>query len=246
MAGFWRCEETRLGHAAAATDPRRCAVVAILVAAAFWLLLAPAAWANGVSWTGDGDGHSWTDPSNWGGELPKQGDSVTIGPTKSTPLPNVTGVPAISLQDLSFDGAGLSGGAVTVTGSFSWDQGSIRIPLTIEGSGSASGTKTHELSAGPLIVSSGATFTVSPGTTIFAPTCCVNPYQFKNFGTLIVPPSIVGTATLTNFEVDDSGPIVVGPGRLLTSLATLRERSPPAGPSKAVAPCGSTTARRYP
>lgn len=219
MAGFWQCEDTRLGRAAGATGRRRSVVVAIVVAAAFSLLIVPAAAANGFNWTGDGDGHSWSDAGNWGGSgVPQDGDSVTIGPSKSTPLPNVTGVPAISLKDLSFNGAGLSGGAVTVTGTFSWDRGNVGIPLTIDGSGSASGSNTHELSAGPFIVSSGATFTVSPGTTIFAPTCCVNPYQFKNFGTLIVPPSIVGTATLTNFEVDDSGAIVVGPGSTLDLL----------------------------
>ena len=48
------------------------------------------------------------------GKVPKNGDSVTIGPTSSQLTPHVTGMPGgTQLQDLALSNASLSGGDVT-------------------------------------------------------------------------------------------------------------------------------------
>lgn len=97
------------------------------------------------TWTGDGDGTTWGDTQNWASKsVPQDGDSVTIAPTALQVRPAVTGVPSdIALQDLTLTDASLSGGAVTVSGDFSWSVShsfaTLAVPLTVEGSASFGG-----------------------------------------------------------------------------------------------------------
>src|SRR5215472_2950657 len=99
--------------------------VAVLVGAILGSSLAPMAAraSSDPTWTGNGDGTSWGDSHNWDTmQVPKNGDSVTIGPTSSQLTPHVMGMPGgTQLQDLTLSNASLSGGNVTVLGSFSWD-----------------------------------------------------------------------------------------------------------------------------
>lgn len=96
------------------------------------------------TWTGKGDGTSWTDGNNWSSGVPQDGDSVTIAPTALQVSPHVTDMPdGTSLQDLSMTNASLSGGAVTVAGDFSWSvsqgQNTLDAPVAVEGSATISG-----------------------------------------------------------------------------------------------------------
>src|SRR5690348_7540893 len=122
------------------------AVAAFAGALAGAMLGPVAASARGnVSWTGGGDGSSWSDGMNWSSNQPPQtGDSVTISPTASEPTPHVTGMPSgTQLQDLTLSDASLSGGDVVVMGTFSWGAShgfeSLASPLTVEGDASFGG-----------------------------------------------------------------------------------------------------------
>ena len=43
--------------------------------------LMPGAEARTVTWTGGGDGSTWSDGANWGGTAPADGDDVRVGAT---------------------------------------------------------------------------------------------------------------------------------------------------------------------
>lgn len=209
-------------------------------------LVAPAAAlaSNSESWTGSGDGHSWTDSNNWSGGVPQDGDSVTIAPTMSQVAPQVTNVPGgISLQNLTLTNASLSGGAVTVTGHFSWSvsqgQNTLDAPLTVKGSATISGAgkkitfaemtfdgNTKVSGSGVLETEfSGAairntgTFDIEPGSAVDANACCANPNKFINTGVLTTPASSGGTATLGFMGLSIGGVVNVGPGSTLDVIA---------------------------
>src|SRR5215470_17723969 len=116
--------------------------VAVLVGVMLGSSLAPmaASASSDPTWTGSGDGTSWGDSHNWDTmQVPKNGDSVTIGPTPSQLTPHVTGMPGgTQLQSLTLSDASLSGGDVTVTTTFSWDVSTRNVttlaaPLTVQG-----------------------------------------------------------------------------------------------------------------
>src|SRR5215831_197658 len=122
--------------------------VAVLAGALLGSSLAPVAASASAdpTWTGNGDGTSWGDSHNWDTmQVPKNGDSVTIGPTSSQFTPHVTGMPGgTQLQNLTLSNASLSGGDVTVMGSFSWDVSggnvaTLAAPLTAQSGASISG-----------------------------------------------------------------------------------------------------------
>jgi hypothetical protein len=130
----------------------RCHRLAFLIAAAVSAsllaggLVAPAAaLASGSeTWTGGGNSDSsWSNSSNWSGGVPQPGDNVTIAPTMSQVSPSVTDVPDISLHDLTLTNSSLSGGAVTVTGTFTWSvstsQNVLNAALTVVGPANISG-----------------------------------------------------------------------------------------------------------
>ncbi len=187
------------------------AIAAVLLAGG---LVAPgAAFASGSkSWTGGGDGRSWTDANNWGGSVPQAGDSVTIAPPGMQTSVQVMDMPdGTSLQDLTLTNASLSGGAVTVSGDFSWSvsqgQNVLDAPLTVEGPATISGAGKKitfaemtfagntEVSgtgllepefAGAAIRNEGR-FEIEPGSSVEANACCANPDKFISTGLLAVP-----------------------------------------------------------
>ena len=94
-------------------------------------------WADscgkGDTWTNGDNTGSWQDGGNWESqEVPQVCDDVTINTGGGTT--QITDVPPISLQNLTFEPGTapltLSGGPLTVTGTFSWNGGSIETPIT--------------------------------------------------------------------------------------------------------------------
>jgi hypothetical protein len=111
-----------------------------LVPAAGLVVLAPAAHAEGggKEWTGDGDGHLWSDDNNWSGnEAPKDGDGVIIhSPDSHGSAVHVVGVPNISLDSLSLSADGtavvsLEGGSVDIASSFDWSSGTLGVDVNL-------------------------------------------------------------------------------------------------------------------
>jgi len=209
-------------------------------------LLAPgAAFASTTeSWTGGGDGHSWTDGNNWSGSVPQNGDSVTIAPTASQVSPHVTDMPGgTSVQDLSMTNASLSGGAVTVNGDFTWSvsqgQNTLDAPLTVKGSATISGAgkkitlaqmtfdgHTDVSGAGVLetefsgaAIRNAGRFELEPGASVEANACCSNPNKFISTGILAMPASAGGTATLGFMGLSIGGTVALGSGSTLDVIA---------------------------
>jgi len=209
----------------------------VLTAALF--VPAAASASSNQTWTGDGDGSSWSDGMNCASmSVPQNGDSVTIPAVRFPARTVVNGVPGgTQLQDLTMTDASLSGGDVTVAGDFSWSvsQGFevLASPLTVEGDASFSGAGEADVQdpmtfdgtaefngpgllsiqdAGPAITNNG-TLTVAPGAVARGSVCCVNPDVVLNNG--VVTMSAAGTGNLANMEFNDQGSVVVGPGSLL-------------------------------
>ena len=207
------------------------------------VVLAPvsASASSSQTWTGDGDGSTWGDPMNWASHsVPQNGDSVIVPAVRFPARTVVTGMPGgTTLQDLTLTDASLSGGDVTVMGNFSWSASQgfevLGSPLTVEGDASFSGAGEQDVQSpmtfggntdiagpgllsiqdsGPAITNSG-TLTIEPGALVRASVCCVTPDQFINTGTVAVPASASGTATLADMDFNDQGSISVGPGSLL-------------------------------
>jgi hypothetical protein len=132
-------------------------------------------------------------------------------------------------------------GSFTGGGKFSWSGGTISgnldvasgITTTISGTATknlTSPTSTHALLAfhgsttvkdpGPLetfganIANSG-TFTVKPGATVEANSCCTSPDQFLNTGTISLPAAKSGKATVGFMDFSDQGSVSAGRGSVL-------------------------------
>ena len=212
-------------------------VLAALVAACVVPSVAHA--SSSDVWSGNGDGSSWSDAQNWQSmTVPANGDSVTIAPTAKQVRPHVTGMPAgTDLQDLTLTDASLSGGDVTVEGSFDWTATfsfeSLAAPLTVVGNASFSGAGeldsqdpmtfegTTDIAgpgllsiqdSGPAITNSG-TLTLEPNVSVRGSVCCVNPDVFLNTGTVSL--SGAGTATLGFMGFNDQGSVITPPGGLI-------------------------------
>jgi hypothetical protein len=196
------------------------------------------------TWSGKGDGESWTDARNWAsGSVPVNGDSVVIAPTSSQG-PHVTGAPGgLQLQDLTLTDSSVSGGALTVTGQFTWSvsQGyqALAAPLTVKGSASISGAGEKD-SRNPLTlegatsitgpgvlsiqdpgraISNSGILTLEPGASIKATVCCATTDELLNTGTIAVPASSSKTASLGYMRFDDRGSASIGPGSALEVFA---------------------------
>jgi hypothetical protein len=125
----------------------RCAgagILAISMVCAAGVLVAGPASATAVTahrcsgtsftWTGNDDGTSWSDAKNWdpsGDPGSCSADSVDI-PIEA----NITGVPAVTLQNFTTDSSAgsdgsLVGGPLTVTGHFEWDGSSLGATVNI-------------------------------------------------------------------------------------------------------------------
>ncbi len=122
---------------------RTSSLVLVLVAPAIALLglAGPAHAAISYNWTG-ATNFSWGTASNWSpAGVPTTGDSVTLNPATSPTRLSITGIPAVSLQNLTVattpgNNVSLSGtGPLSVTGAFSWSGGDINLPLTLAGTG---------------------------------------------------------------------------------------------------------------
>ena len=197
----------------------RSAVATGLVVGALVIASGVPAHADGSTvhtWTGQGDHHSWSDPGNWDVGVPQDGDSVTIESHNGGCSAAVDAVPTITLQDFTVtkgDGCGstITGGAITVDGSFDWDEGTLATPVTlaigstgtITGSGTGHGKTlaadltddaTLTMSAAAvtirapqaLHVMSGAALHTTGADELDYTACCVNPARITNDGTLSV------------------------------------------------------------
>lgn len=193
--------------------------------------------SSSETWTGNGDGHSWSDANNWNGGVPQAGDSVTIAPTQSQSAPSVTDAPSISLQHLTLTNSSLAGGALTVTGDFSWSvstgQNVLDAPLTAAGPATISGAGTKiafgqltfedtttvsgpgvlETEFGGAAITNTGTFRIDPGASVEANACCATLNKFINTGVLAVPSG--GIATLAMMGLTIGGVVSVSPDSTL-------------------------------
>jgi hypothetical protein len=115
---------------------------------------ATAAGGTAYTWVGSSqnaaaDNHSWTDARNWSPQgVPGDGDSVVVTePDAAHCTAHVDAVPTVTLTDFSLTStrcsSSINGGAITVTGTFSWDGGTLNTPTRINGSGTLAGTNSH-------------------------------------------------------------------------------------------------------
>jgi hypothetical protein len=172
-------------------------------------------------------------------QVPKNGDSVTIGPTSSQFTPHVTGMPGgTQLQDLALSNASLSGGDVTVMGSFSWDvsggdvatlaapltaqsgatisgmgQENVKNPLTFLGATTITGPGVVQTQDSGTAITNAGVMTLAPGATVEANACCTTPDVLVNTGTISAPGP--GTATVGFLDFNDQGSVQVAPGSVL-------------------------------
>ncbi|GAB3861454.1 hypothetical protein GCM10028801_25640 [Nocardioides maradonensis] len=155
------------------TSVLRAALVAAVTLCGTTALTALPAYAAGTSysWIGSaqssgGDNHSWTDPKNWSPSgVPGTGDSVAIdAPDATHCTAHVDGVPALTLANLSLSATGCSstlvGGPLTVTGTFTWNGGTLQADTTLLGTGTVSGSNAH-LNVLSANLSVGGTLTLS-------------------------------------------------------------------------------------
>ncbi len=209
-------------------------------------LVAPgAAFASASdTWTGTAGDGLWTTSGNWSSGVPQAGQSVVIAPTASQTMPAVTDVPdGTSLRDLTLTDSSLSGGAVTVNGTFTWSvstgQAVLADPLTAEGSADisgagekiamsqmtfdgdsdVSGTGVLETEFAGAAITNNGTFEIEPGSEVKGNACCADPNSFVNTGVLSVPGSAGGIATLDTLGLTIGGAIAVSVGSTLEVTA---------------------------
>lgn len=190
--------------------------------------------STSYTWTGKGNDGQWSNSQNWSPNgVPGAGDSVTLGPN---PTANVTIPASTTVQNLTLSGNAneLSGGSLTITGTFSWmGYGTITTPidipsgatanitnasgeqkrleanLSVEGSATVSGSG---LVLGQMTITNTGTFTFEPGSALNALSCCVNPAQFINQGSVVVPSPASGTgsAIINAVAFNDQGTVSIG------------------------------------
>jgi hypothetical protein len=221
-------------------------VILVLVSSVGLQVLAPplAHASTSYTWTGKGNDGNWNNPMNWDPNgMPSDGDSVTIAPYPPDTLDaDVTGVPqGLTLANFTLSGSStdVSGGSLTVTGSFDWSgdgslatsvtvngtatisdngqkilqspDGSTIINLNLAGSTTVSGTGLALSGSGANIINTG-TFTLQPGSLISGQVCCVSLAQFINQGSVVVLPSLLGSqSTIINaVAFNDQGKVNIG------------------------------------
>jgi len=189
--------------------------------------------ATSYTWTGNAFDGQWTSAGNWNPNgVPGAGDSATIGVAENITMPASTTVASLTL---SGQGTALSGGSLTITGSFNWtDYGTITtnidIPsgatanisnpsiyrqafqgstFSVEGSATIS---SNQLVLGQTVLTNTGTVTLEPGSAIYAFACCVNPAQFINKGNVVVPSSSTGSpsALINGVSFNDSSTASIG------------------------------------
>ena len=193
--------------------------------------------ATSYTWTGSGNDGLWSDNRNWSPMgVPGAGDDATISAAEIITVPDGT-----TVQSLTISGQGtiLSNGSVTITASFNWTNygeitTAIDIPvgatanisdpsiyqqrleanLSVEGSATLSSS---QLVLGQTMITNTGTFTLEPGSAISALVCCVNPAQFINKGSVVVPSSSSGmhNATINAVAFTDSSTASIGSNSVL-------------------------------
>jgi len=204
----------------------------------------------GNSLTPNADNHSSTDSRNWSpGGVPGDGDSVIIQqPSNNDCFAHVDAVPTVTLagftlaEDPTLCTTSVSGGAISVTGTFSWDGGKLDTPTTIEpgATGTISGgnqrtnglaqdlevggdlTLTGTTGSGALQILHGKRLHVENGTTLLSSganeitgsACCTDPAKVVNDGTVSVTG---GTLTVAAAELDQLAAVSVSAGAELVT-----------------------------
>lgn len=226
--------------------------VALVIAA---LMAAPARAAGGTSYTWVGnsvtagaDNHSWSDQRNWDPVgVPGDGDSVTIEqPGPGDCFAHVDAVPTVSLVDFTLlQNPGLcttsvTGGAITVTGTFTWNGAELATPTTVSSTGTISGSNgeqgtlaadldvtgaislTSLTGPGALTLDAGKTLTIEPGASlessgtndIGGSACCTTPAKIHNLGTIAVDG---GTLSLSAAQLDQWATVATTSGGTLVT-----------------------------
>ncbi|MDQ4128176.1 MAG: hypothetical protein M3151_09565, partial [Actinomycetota bacterium] len=114
-----------------------CLVALAAMCTAALLLQEPAHAGDSYTWTGGGDGESWTDVNNWGGQkYPGQensDDSATISRLPDgNPSPVKLGE-SITLGSLDLsEGASVTGGSLTLNEGLNWTGGNLTTNVTME------------------------------------------------------------------------------------------------------------------
>jgi hypothetical protein len=136
----------------------------------------------------------------------------------------------------------IGSGSLTITGSFDWPgSGNVMIPITVPAGGTVnisgndekvinsgggnntlnfnvagtttvSGTGLVLSGAGVTLTNSG-TFTLQPGATMTSLSCCVNPAQFVNTGSVVLPAA--GTAVIKGIAFNNSKTVSLASGSTL-------------------------------
>jgi hypothetical protein len=193
--------------------------------------------ATTYTWVGNsqpsgGDNHSWTDAQNWDPNgVPGDGDSVIIEqPSQDDCFAHVDAVPTVSLtnftlaEDPALCTTSVTGGNITVEGSFQWNGGSLETPTTISanaaGTVSGSNQRRNALTAeldvfgdltltgttgdGSMQILAGTTLHLEPGATLVSggpneidgSACCTTPAFVRNEGTISVNGSTLTLSAL--------------------------------------------------
>src|ERR1700730_3193610 len=117
------------------------ALALIVVMPAVMQMVAPsvAHASTSYSWTRLGGDNNWSNPANWSPNgVPGAGDNVSIAPTKFASAPNVIVPTGTTVQSLTLGTASslMSGGSLTITGSFDWPgNGTVMTPITVPAGG---------------------------------------------------------------------------------------------------------------
>jgi hypothetical protein len=209
----------------------------------------------GNSQGGGADNHSWTDARNWSpAGVPGDGDSVTIEqPSSSDCFAHVDAVPTVTLtnftlaEDPTLCTTSVSGGSISVAGTFDWNGGQLDTPTTLEttATGTVDGsnqrrnaltqhfevdgqlTLSGATGAGTLQILHGETLHIAPGGSlgstgtneIDGSACCTDPAKVINDGVVSLAP---GTLTISIAEFDQLATIASSAGaELVTSGAPI-------------------------
>lgn len=236
----------------------RVIVLVAVLSAAFVPAVASAAGGTTYTWVGNtqtasADNHSWSDSRNWDPTgVPGDGDSVVIEqPSNSDCFAHVDGVPTLGLVNFTLSEnpalctTSVSGGAISVSGSFAWNGGKLDTPVTIEGGAVATVngsnqrlngltqdmdmagtlTMTGVSGQGALQLLHGTVLHVEPAASLISAgpneidgsSCCTDPAKVVNDGTLSVAG---GTLTIAATELDQRAIVATSlGGRLVTTGA---------------------------
>jgi hypothetical protein len=233
------------------------AVVSVMISAP---VSARAAGGTTYTWVGNtqmagADNHSWGDARNWNPSgVPGDGDSVIIEqPSSGDCFAHVDGVPTVSLVDFTLIESptlcttSVSGGAITVTGSFSWNGGQLITPTSVQSGASAeisgSNQRLNSLAQdldvagdltllgvsgqGALQIAHGQVLHIEAGTSLLSSganeingnACCTDPAKVVNDGTISVNG---GTLTIAAAELDQQAALATSlGGELVTTGAPI-------------------------